>query len=138
MPTLTFHRKRMAVTRPTAFLLLALALCSSSLANHPRENFNHSQLSGNYMHRQIFGHTLHATKEECVAENERAVALQSLRALLAKVVKEELSNCILVIAADQGFQDSAVLADLLQLPNLRQVRGRRRNFLMDRMSQGND
>lgn len=117
----------MALTRPTAFLLLALCLPSSSLANHRRENFNASDLPGNHTLQRPSYHTFLTTKEEGVAEKTRETrALRSLRALLVTIVKQELSDCALVLAADQGFLDSRVLANLLRLPNLRQVCGRRR------------
>ncbi|XP_042879245.1 ionotropic receptor 21a-like [Penaeus japonicus] len=51
-------------------------------------------------------------------EKESSVLL-SLSALLTSVVREELRDCALVIAVDQGFRDSAIVADLLRLPNLR-------------------
>lgn len=117
----------MALSRPTAFLLLALCLPSSSLANHRRENFNASDLPGNHTLQRPSYHTFLTTKEEGVAEKARETrALRSLRALLVTIVKQELSDCALVLAADQGFLDSRVLANLLRLPNLRQVCGRRR------------
>ncbi|ROT80567.1 Variant Ionotropic Glutamate Receptor [Penaeus vannamei] len=79
-------------------------------------------LPGNHTLQRPSYHTFLTTKEEGVAEKTRETrALRSLRALLVTIVKQELSDCALVLAADQGFLDSRVLANLLRLPNLRQV-----------------
>ncbi|XP_042228916.1 ionotropic receptor 93a-like isoform X1 [Homarus americanus] len=45
----------------------------------------------------------------------------SLAVLLSAIVIEQLRECVLVVAADQGFWRSPVMDRLLRLPNLRQV-----------------
>lgn len=47
---------------------------------------------------------------------------ESLGRLLMAVVARDLQECELVMAYDSGYDDPAILHDLLLLPNLRQVR----------------
>lgn len=46
---------------------------------------------------------------------------ESLAQLVSVMVQQELSQCVLVVAADDGFTTSLVMDRLLRLPNPRQV-----------------
>lgn len=46
---------------------------------------------------------------------------ESLARLLVAIVTKEMRECVLVVALDDGFRDSAALDQLLLLPNPRQV-----------------
>lgn len=142
--------KRMAA-RAVAALLLAVSLASPSSASSTRENINcnkplYPPLLQNLVadrkppsplspfHTRVAASSVVSLrrKRRTDTQEEEEEAL-SLSALVTTVAKKELKDCVLGIVADQGFQDSAVLEDLLRLPNLRQVRGRRRNSLANRI-----
>lgn len=128
------------------FLLLTVSLASPSSANLTKENFYSTQppspplpqslLAGQKLPSPLPPLRTRAAESSVVSlrrkrqaedeEEEESRAALDLSALVTTVAKKELKDCVLGIATDQGFRDSAVLEDLLRLPNLRQVRGRRK------------
>lgn len=82
---------------------------------------NLSMITSNIIYLSLINRNINSTADR--SSGKENVDDEALGNLLSTIVLEELSQCVVMVAADEGYWSSLVIPQLLRLPNTRQVMG---------------